>query len=167
MANSVLRDLRDSVITISDGTGTPETITVKIGSGNIAYTERVEREYRLDRRLLGTVRAGEDVPLEVSFEFEYEYIKGHSASGATPTVEEALKQAGNASAWISTDANTCAPYAVDLIIVFDPSSCTASEKETVTFSDFRYEELSYDTAAGQVSCRGRCNVTEPTAVRAA
>jgi hypothetical protein len=165
MANSVLRDLRDSVITISDGTGTPETITVKIGSGNIAYTERLEREYRLDRRLLGTVRAGEDVPLEISFEFEYEYIKGSAASGADPTIEEALKKTGNASAWISTDSNQCAPYAVDLIVAFSPCA-PYEEAETVTFSDFRYEELSYDTTAGQVSCRGRCNVTQPTAVRA-
>jgi hypothetical protein len=166
MANTVLRDLRDSTFTIQDNGGT-NSLAVKIGSGNISYTERKEREYRLDRRVLDTVRAGEDVPLEVSFEFEYAYIKGKSGTGEPATVEEALKQTGNAAAWVSTDANSCAPYAVDIVVEFDPSACSAEEKETVTFPDFRHEELSYDTSEGQVSCRGRCNATEPTAVRAA
>jgi len=158
-------DLKQCTLTIQDGTGTPLSITVKIGEGNLTYTEAQAREYILDRGQLSNVRNGDDTPLEVSFDFVWEYIT--ASSGGTETVEDALKQVGEASSCVSTDTDECNPYAVDLIFEFTPTPSTCGDKETITFPDFRWESLEHDAQAGQISVSGKCNVTSPTVVRAA
>ena len=83
-------------------------------------------------------------------------------------VEEALKQIGNAllsgSAWISSDTDACRPYAVDLVLVYDPA-CSTGDVESITFADFRYESLDHDLRGGSISCSGKCNIVVPTLTR--
>ena len=159
-------DLKNATLTIQDGTGTPESIEVTIGEGNLTYTENRAIDYILDRGNLDDVREGDQAPVDVSFDFQWDYISSLSLSG-TPTVEDALKAINEASTWVSVDTDACRPYAVDLIVLYTPTPTTCGDKETITFSDFRYETLEHDLREGTISCTGRCNVTTVTALREA
>lgn len=159
-------DLKNATVVIKDGTGTPEQITVTIGEGNLTWTERRNIEYTLDRGLLDEVREGDEVPVEVRFDFTWEYIKGSSTSGAVPTVEDALKKVGAAAAWVSTDADACRPYAVDIHVFYLPD-CGGGDEERIVLSDFRWEQLDHDLRAGTVAVSGRCNITQATVTRVA
>ena len=96
----------------------------------------------------------------------WDYLKGSTGSGS-PTVEDALKNRGEASAWVSSDADACRPYAVDLEITYTPTPASCGDQEVITLSDFRYEGLDHDLRAGTVAVTGRCNVTAATSVRSA
>jgi hypothetical protein len=144
-------------------TFTGQLLEVKIGEGNANYTETADRVYIKNRGLLDTVRNGDEVPVDVSFDFVWEYITGVSAS-ALPTLEDVLKQTGEASAWVSTSTDTCESYCVDLEIQYDPD-CGGNNSETVTLPYFRYEKLDHNLRDSQISCTGKCNVTKATSVR--
>jgi hypothetical protein len=164
----VLVDIKRTTISISDGTTpTANTLLVKVGEGNLTWTENRTIEYILDRGLIDEVREGDEVPVDVSFEFNWEYITGSPASGALPTPSDAIKGVGNASTWLSSDPDQCAPYAVDLIVLYEPN-CRKSagiDNERITLSDFRWESLDQDLRASTISASGRCNIKEATAVR--
>jgi len=160
-------DLKDALLRIKSGNS--QALIVRIGEGNMTYTERVEREYTLDRGTLDEVRDGDEVPVEARFDFIWDFISSPSSgsdSTGTPTVEDALKNTGAAADWTSSDSDACRPYAVDLEVEYIPN-CATGDKETITLSDFRYEQLDHDLRAGTVAVSGRCNVTKVTAVRAA
>lgn len=156
-------NLKQAVLVVSDGT-TPTALnmTVKIGDGNLTYSETKNREYLLNRGLLDDVRDGDDVPVDLSFNFRWEYIKADTAQPAM--VEDVLKKRGVASAWVTTSSDACAPYCVDLTFTFTPA-CSAEEDEALLFSDFFYEKLDHDAKAASISCSGKCNVTEATSTR--
>ena len=158
-------DLKYATIEIKDGGS--ESLEVTIGEGNLTYTEAKNIDYTLNRGLLDEVREGDQIPIDVSIDFVWEYLRGSSASGALPTVEEALKNIGNASAWVSTDSDACRPYAVDLVVTYAPVPITCGDKEVITLPDYRWESLDHDLRAGTVSTAGKCNVTQATVVRTA
>lgn len=162
-------DLKYATLTIRDGSDPANELSVRIGEGNMTYTEARNMEYNLDRGNLDEVREGDQIPVAVAFDFVWEYLKGPSSasgSGGTPTIEDALKQRGGASGWVSSDADTCRPYAVDLVVLYTPN-CTTSDQEEIILQDFRWENLNHDLSAGAVSCAGNCNVTEAVITRAA
>lgn len=161
----VVIDLKRTIIKIQDGAGTPNAIEVTIGEGNLTYDENRNVEYILDRGQLDEVRLGDEVPMDVSFDFIWEYIEGNTTtSGNLPTVEDALKKINNAASWTSTDSDQCRPYAVDIIIQHIPE-CDNGDQEFTTLPDFRQDTLSHDMRAGSISCTGRCNATQATHVR--
>ena len=137
-------------------------IEVKIGEGTLTYSEKRNMQYTLNRGVLDEVREGDEVPMDVKFDFVWEYIKGPAVAGA-PTVGDALKKLGLASTWASSDSDSCRPYAVDLVVLYVPA-CTGDQEET-TLPDFRYEDLSFDLKAGTVSCSGKCNSKQAVSVR--
>jgi len=162
-------DLKDVTIKIQDGaTPTPNEIAIKIGEGNLTYDENRNVEYILDRGRLDEVRLGDEVPVDVTFDFVWEFITGNTDTSTNlPTVEDALKQQGNAAAWVSTDSDACRPFAVDIILENVPNcSAPGQEQETITLPDFRHDSLSHDLRAATIACTGRCNVVEATIVRA-
>jgi hypothetical protein len=162
-------DLKYATIKIQDGTTpTPNEIEVKIGEGNLTYTEARNIDYTLDRGLLDEVREGDEIPMAVTFDFIWDWITGNQdSSGVPPTVEDALKQQNNASSWVSTDSDDCRPYAVDIVVEYVPTCGTNPEQEVITLADFRWESLEHDLRAGTVACSGNCNVTKATVVRSA
>jgi len=143
----------------------PHEIEVKIGEGTLTYDEKRNMEYTLDRGRLDTVREGDEVPMEIKLDFTWEFIRAVTGSG-TPTVEEALKKIGEASAWESSSDDACEPYAVDLQLEYIPD-CAADGYETFLFPDFRWESLAHDAKAGTVSVTGKCNATQATITRVA
>ena len=158
-------DLKKATITIRDGTAvTPNELIVKIGEGNLTFTERRNMEYTLDRGLIDEVREGDQVPMEVNIDFVWEYLSAPSG-GDTPTIVEAIKGEGVASDWVSTDDDPCRPYAVDIVVEYDPDCGGATTTETITLPDFRFEEVGHDLREGTMSCSGRCNSVAPLAVR--
>jgi len=139
------------------------SIEITIGEGNLTYTEKKTREFKLNRGLIDTVRNADDEPMDVSFDFTWEFIT--SANGASvPTVHEALKQVAPANAWVTTADDACQPYCLDLEIVNAPS-CSAVDDEGFLFEEFYYEQLDGDAKEGTVACSGRCNRLEATNTR--
>ena len=158
-------DLKYATIKIKDGTTpTANELEITIGEGNLNYTEARNIEYTLDRGNLDEVREGDQIPVDVSIDFVWEYLRGPLA-GTPPTVEEAVKKIGNASTWVSTDSDACRPYAVDIEINYAPTPSTCGDREIITLPDFRWENMDHDLRAGTVSVSGKCNVTQATVVR--
>jgi hypothetical protein len=148
----------DAVITV-----VAQQITIKIGEGNLTYTESKEYEYNLDKGDLDGVREGNQVPLEVSMEFVYEFVKTGTSESITPI--DALKGKNGAAEWVSASSDLCEPYCVDIEIEHNPP-CGTAETETTIFPDFRYESLEFDLSAATIAVSGRCNAIEPTITRA-
>jgi hypothetical protein len=141
----------DQVITLG-----PNLLIVRIGDGNLQFTEKVEIKYIKDRGLLYDVMYGDQMPLDVSLDFRWEFLS--SPSGATvPTPVEALKNIGPASTWISSDvADPCRPYCVDLEILYVPP-CAGVDSESIILPTYRYESLDFNPKEATVSTKGQCN----------
>lgn len=154
-------DLKYAVIKLKDGGS--EELEITIGEGNLTYTEARNIEYTLDRGNLDEVREGDQIPMDITIDFVWEYLR--SNGGSVPTVEEALKNIGNASAWVSTDADACRPYAIDIEVTYAPVPASCGDQEVITLPDFRYESLDHDLRAGTVSVSGKSNATQATVVR--
>ncbi len=153
--------------TYTDGnvvTFQPHLLYIQLGDGNVTFTETVERIYDRDRGILDTVRNGDEQPLEINLEFTYVFVTQQSTKVVTPV--DALKQLGDASEWVSSDSDLCAPYAVDLELRHC-LPCGTDEDEKLVFSDFRYETLEYDLQEATIAVSGRCNVTDAVATRLA
>jgi len=159
-------DLKNATLTMQDGATPANSITVKLGAGNLTYSEKKTIEYTLDRGALDEVREGDEVPMDVTLDFVWEYIAGTTGTAGIPTVEDALKNIGAAVDWVSSDSDTCRPFSVDLIVSYVPD-CASGDNEVITLPDFRYESLDHDLRAGTVSVSGKCNAKEATVVRSA
>jgi len=139
-----------------------QRIEISVGEGNLTWTEAKEYEYLRERGDLDTVKEADEQPVEMSLEFVYEYIK--TSSGQTITAPDALKQQGEAAEWVSSSADLCEPYAVD-VLVKHCVPCGTDEDEDVLFVDFRYESLDFDVGEATIAVGGRCNISEPTVTR--
>ncbi len=137
-------------------------IDIKIGEGNLKYTENKDYNYMLDRGDLDTVREGDEKPLDVSLEFVYEFVTTGTSEAITPV--DALKNIGGAAEWVSSSADQCEPYAVDVEIEHDPP-CGTSQTETTTLPDFRYEKLEFSLKDATISVTGKCNASSATLTR--
>lgn len=175
-------DLKNVTFAIQDGaTGSPNSIFVRVGDGNIKYSEEVKRDYIMDRGLISETRLGDQSPMDVSFEFFWEFIMSDTGD-PNPTVEDALKQINLASSWVSSDNPTtwpgttvngqtivpigdaCSPYTVDLVLINTPK-CAGVKTEHITFPMFGYEKLDHDPKAGHISCSGKCKAIRPIITR--
>jgi hypothetical protein len=140
----------------------PQQIEVKIGEGNLTYTEAKEYDYLLDRGDLDTVREGDQQPVDVSIDFVYEHVT--AGTSEDPTVVDALKRIGNASEWVSASSDLCEPYAVD-IVVDQVTPCGSEDNEETTLPTYRYESLEFDLNEATISTSGRCNTVEAAVIR--
>ncbi len=136
-------------------------LTIRIGEGNLQFTEKRNVMYTKDRGRLSDVKLGDQEAMEVKLDFTWVFLKADT--GQMVTIEDALKQRGEASGWISSSDDECEPYCVDLEIVYTPPC--SDDPEIYTLSDFRYEDLSHDFKQGQVSVSGKCNIMEATIAR--
>lgn len=158
-------DFKQAEVFIQDGTpSTPNRISVRIGDGNLTYDETKNRDYFLNRGKLDDVSDGDEVPVSVAFDAVWEYIKGGLDSLDDPSIEDALKQRGNAAGWISTDDDPCRPYSVDVLIYYTPN-CSSGDKELISLLDFRYESIAHDIGAATLAFAGQCNITEAQITR--
>ena len=141
-----------------------QQIEIKIGDGNITYTENSNYDYELDKGLLDTVREGDQAPIDVNVDFVYEFITTGTSEAITPM--DALKKKGGAAGWVSSSSDPCEPYAIDIEVEYTPP-CGGSEIDTTVFPDFRPDTKEVDFGEASVSVTGRCNVVEPIVTRTA
>lgn len=155
-------DLRNVTIRLFDGSGVPNYIDVKIGEGDLSWSEKRQLDAVKSRGNLDTFRENEQVPLELSVVAIWEFIA--SASGEPITVEDALKRRNGASAWVSASPDALAPYCVNLAVIHTPP-CSGVLKETVTFPQCHYIEIASSVKDGTLAIKLTCNCTEPTVTR--
>ncbi len=141
----------------------PQQIDIKIGDGDFKYTEADQYKYDLDRGQLDTVRTGDDQPMEITMNFTFEHVKSGTGEAITPI--EALKGINAAAEWVSSSADLCEPYAVDVEVLNVPP-CGTSGSDTYLFPDFRSEKRDYDIKNATIAVSGKCNAIEPTITRA-
>lgn len=135
----------------------PNVLVIKLGEGNFQYTETRNMEYRRDRGRLDQVREGDEEPLQVTFDMNITSFTAES--GDPPTPEDVLKRRGAASTWVTTSADPCDPYCIDIFITIDPD-CDNQEPEITVFRQFYYTQLQADFREGTMSVQGSCNVVE-------
>lgn len=157
-------DLKKVTLKLVDGDSPANSLTIKMDDGNLTYSQKKNREYRLDRGTLDTVRDGDEEPMEVSFQGRFNSIT--SDTGESITITEFLTKTGAGSALVTTAADACAPYAVDIQVEIT-NDCGTVLDEVITFPEFRYEEIGGDFSAGQLSVSGKCNAEAPTSIRTA
>lgn len=157
-------DIKNCTIKFVDGTAvTPNELIIKVGEGNLTWSEKRNVQFVKDRGKLDLVREGDKIPVDVSFNIVWQYLSSQTGD-TVPTPEEVLKQSGLASAWVTTDADTCKPYAIDIVVI-DDVTCGATQDEKITLVDFRYESVDHDLRAGTLAVTGKCNISSATAVR--
>ena len=143
----------------------PRALILKIGEGNITWTESQPRIYTKDAGRLDTVRDDDEEMVELRFDAIWEFLRASTGQPVTPT--DALKNRGEAAAWVSSDtADPCQPYSVDLEIQYAPN-CSPVEQEYYIFPKFRWETIEHDLRNGTLAFSGMCNVTEAKTSRAA
>lgn len=142
----------------------PQRIEIKIGEGDMSWTESRELIYDLDRDQLDTVRLGQEQPVSVDLAFTFEYVTTQSGQPITPV--DAIKRLGEASEWVSSSSDLCEPYSVDLYVIHDVP-CGTDHDQSFLFADFRWEELDYSMQDASITVSGQCNITDVVTVRAA
>ncbi len=147
----------DAVITFL-----PQQIEIKVGDGNVTYTENRNYEYMLDRGDLDTVREGDQAPLDVRLECTYEHITTGTSEVISPL--DALKGVGGAAGWVSSSTDQCEPYAIDIEVEHDPP-CGVVQTEITLFPDFRADTKEVNLKDATISLTGKCNVVEPSVSR--
>ena len=113
----------------------------------------------MDGGTLDSVREGDQVPMEVSFEGVWEtlHTSGAEGQGSVYSVLQALKAEDNST----YTGDACQPASCDLELAYAPD-CAGDTDQTITFPWFRYESFQMDANAGTISVSGKCMVVEPT-----
>lgn len=154
-------DLKNATVKLIDGSVEPKTITLNVGTGTLTITQTRNLNYELNGGSLDTVREGDEAPLEVALDISWENLK------ATTDVTPYEFITGSGAGLLSSDTDSCAPYACTLIVELDPTirtpSCSADDdRNKIEIADFRFETVNMSLADGQLSIAGKANVTAPT-----
>lgn len=151
-------DLKNVTVTFQDGAA--NSIEVTFDEGNFVWNEAQERQYVLNRGKAGkanggAVRNGDDTPMQITINARFSFY--YSSTDKKPL--QFLKNTDDDLT--STDSDSCAPFAVDILLENTPECST---DETLAFRDFRWETGDFDVRAGTCNITGRCNSTEPEVV---
>lgn len=140
----------------------PQTVEVKMGTGNLSWTENNPTIVDTDRGILDGVREDDEQPMDVNLVGTYQFLR--SSSGQPITVYEALTRTGNAAGWFNAAADPCEPYQVTLRVVHQPP-CGSSQAEVCKFPYFiaNTREMSIEDAT--VSIVGISVATKPIITR--
>jgi hypothetical protein len=149
----------DDVVTFAG-----QELEIKVGDGNLTYTEHAEYQYLLDRGDLDSVREGNQVPMDVKVECVYEHITTGTSEQISPL--DALKGKGAAAEWVSASADLCEPYCVHVLIRHTPP-CGTSEREQTAFPMFRADSREINVKDATIAISGKCKATEPQVNRLA
>lgn len=134
----------------------PHSLTLHIGEGTLEWTEKRAIVYVKDRGKLAYTRLGDEEPTDVSMEFIWDFLTSDVAGGEPPTMKEALTNTGACADWLSSAADKCQPYAVNVRILYTPP-CAGVKQELIVIRDFRQEELQHNAKDAKVSVKGKSN----------
>lgn len=153
-------DLANATIYIKDGG--VNSLIVKVGEGNLKYDESREVEIVQSRGVIDTARLGNQKPMAVTLAFVWEFLRAEE--GDPPSIEDAIKQRGEASDWVSTNSDPDAPYCVDIEIVYEPV-CSDAPDEYILLPQFNYTDLGHSAKDATVDIQGECLAVEATVTR--
>ena len=140
----------------------PQELEIKVGDGDVTYTEKTTYKYELERGNLDTITEGDEDPMDVKFQIVYEHITTGTNENISPM--DALKRKGGASEWVSSATDKCEPYAVDIEVIHTPP-CGTSEVESTIFPDYRSESREISFKNSVITINGKCNAVEPIVSR--
>ncbi len=142
----------------------PNVLRVRVGEGNLTYEEKRNVEYVREKRQidLGFVRLGDDEPTDVSIDMVWEFLTADTTE--PPSIEDALKKEGQAAAWVTSGADPCEPYCVDVEVIYTPP-CSGVKAERILLKEFRYESIPHDLKAGTFSAKGKCKAQKAIKTR--
>lgn len=163
------RNLTHGQITIKDGSTTPKSLVVPIEDGNLRFNVRRPAKVIMNRGRVAGLAEGNEEPMNASFSAKFEEWRGRTltAYATIPSVPDAMRRKGNASAWVST--LDCGPYCVD--IQFDLANpCEASgldQTERLVLPDFHCDDVAFEEGdnADMTTYSGICAALEPTSTR--
>jgi len=169
---SIVKNLRDGTLTISDGT-TPTALSTSIsfiGDDGLSWTEKLNYIVQRNRGALAGRRAGDEEEVELTFSVQHVMYSAESGDSAA-TVVDALRKQGKASAWVST-GSTGEPYSVTLTFrVLAPEKGTpgVGKYEVFTFAKFVATQIGFKEGAdgNSIEITGTSHVTKPTVTWAA
>jgi len=118
-----------------------KSLEIKIGEGNLTFTEHRPVEFTRDRGNLDTVREADQEPMDLSIDATWEWMSSVSGS-STPTIRDVLRKVNEASTWLSTADDPCQPYCVD-VELWNAPGCGTIEDELVMFEEFYFESFFY------------------------
>ena len=143
-----VRNYRDGILVIEDGTETPNTITISHEQGNLSWTETLNKVIVRDRGTLDSRRRGDDEPTKLTFTLNHVELSSDisdTGEAETPTLREILHAIGNAAAWAST-ADDGEEFAVRMIFwILNPD--TSGKDEKIVFEKVALDSLQFQEAA--------------------
>ena len=138
----VTKNLRDGELTVTDNSS--GTITVALDEGDLSYTISQDVREIYDRGTMDHLRAGNDMPTDVSFSVKFVGLTDDASGGAANvSLYEAMTGTGGASGWTYTaagslssagDVNVCQ---LSFVITY------GSDYETITFEDFFHTSIEF------------------------
>jgi len=153
MNEGIFVDLKDAVITVSDGSATPKTARLRIGDGGFTFKQGSEREYKLDAGKLWRVREGNEVPVEVTLDFVWLHMHTTDVSFSDIILGK--------NGCVSTDTvYPCDPYACDIDIDFTKACGNVTYFDNYKIANFRVEPQDYDPKESMVKVSGKANSVE-------
>lgn len=167
MAN-VIRNMTNGSLKIKDGTTpTPLEITIPVMEGDFSWTETDEARTVMNRGTLHSFANPLEEPMTVSFTVKFCEYRGNTNTNV-PSPVDALKQRGEAAAWVSTTG--CGPYTTDLeFTITKPSPCTDAneQSEVLDFPQFHADTITFEEGEdfNTITVEGKCLATKPTSTR--
>jgi hypothetical protein len=129
MAISTLtKNLRDGTVVVSDGTGTPKTLTLLLDSGDLSWTESEEAVQVLDRGVLDHTREGDQVPVDISFSVKWVQLLAESLSGGSDRT--LYEMVNNTNSTYTTTGGTGQKYSLKYEFTVNDASGVKNEKIT-------------------------------------
>jgi len=138
----LVKNLRDGVMTIKDGTGTPNECELFLDTGDLQMVVAQQVIPILDRGKIdgGHLRYGDDVPMKVSFS---ELFKTFLLKGAITAMPwEALTQTGGAAAWVTTTDDNSDVYTTDLEFLI-AAVATGLNDELIVLPSFWHDDITF------------------------
>ena len=155
-------DLKDCTLTIKPAAASTslnalDDVVFVMGEGNFTWTIARNIEYRLGNGTLATakVREGDEIPMEVSFEGDWETVTSTTLV-SEKDILDVLTPTGQ-----STDTDDCAIASCDIELAYSPTCNTEGQGQTYTFPYFRWENCAFDASAGTISVSGKCRAKVP------
>ena len=138
--NLAVRNLRDGLLIIQDGSGTPNQLEILGAEGDLEFTDVDETFVIRSRGKIVGRSQGDEAEMTVNFTLKFEQWAYDDGESTGVSVADALRQRNGASAWVSTD--TCGPYSVDLIYKAT-NVCGGAGKEVLTFKKFHANTINF------------------------
>lgn len=138
-------------------------LDLEIGEGNLTFSTKQPREYKLSRGRLNRVKNADEEPMDLSLDAIWQSLTSNGVNDPLPY--EAVLREGEAAAWVSTGGE-CQPYALDVVLVHEPDCATLTlPNEMVIFPEFRTNNVDGDLSGSTLAMPGQCMAIRPISIR--